>query len=57
MISAHTGRWRYAGDVVAFAGGAVICLLGLLLLFTALSTPLSSPGVIAQGSGALLPAV
>lgn len=47
MLSAGTGRWRYAGDVVAFAGGAVICLLGVLLLITALSTPLSSPGVIA----------
>ncbi|MDN3519156.1 high frequency lysogenization protein HflD [Aquisalimonas lutea] len=47
MLSAGAGRWRYAGDVVALVGGAAICLLGVLLLIAALSTPLSSPGVIA----------
>ncbi|QIT54779.1 nickel/cobalt transporter [Aquisalimonas sp. 2447] len=47
IASARTGRWRYAGDVVAFTGGAIICLLGMLLLVTALSTPLASPGVLA----------
>lgn len=47
IATAGTGSWRYAGDAVAFAGGAIIGLMGLLLLVTALSTPLASPGVLA----------
>ena len=47
LVGARTGRWRYAGNAVAFTGGAIICLLGVLLLVTALSTPMASPGVLA----------